>query len=167
MHLTRWLSARRRIVLCVGVPILIAVWWAFRPEKLWINQKVDEPSPIANETGAGPLYTGRLEGTLHHTSGRATIYRTREGKQYLRLSDFSTSNGPDVHVLLANSLDPALKEEIVKGTFDAIELGPLKGNQGDQSYDLPASVDLKKYDAIAIYCERFHSLFGEARMEEF
>jgi Electron transfer DM13 len=167
MHLARWLSAKKWIVLSAGLPILIAVWWASRPEKLWINQKVDEPSPNASETGVAPLYTGRLEGGLHHTTGRATIYRTREGKQYLRLSDFSTSNGQDVHVLLANSLDPTLKEKIVKGTFDAIELGPLKGNHGDQRHDLPASVDLKKYDAIAIYCARFHALFGEARMEEF
>jgi len=91
----------------------------------------------------------------------------RKAKEYVRLSDFSTSNGPDVHVLLAVSNDPLLKENIVKGTFETVELGPLKGNQGDQSYELPASVDLKKYDAIVIYCERFHELFGVARMEEF
>ena len=167
MHLAQWLSPRKWIVASVGVPIVIAAWWAFRPEKLWINHRVDEPSPIAVGTSAEPLYTGRLEGSLHHTSGRATIYRSHEGKEYVRLSDFSTSNGPDVHVLLAASNDPLLKEDIVKGTFETVELGPLKGNQGDQSYELPVSVDLKKYDAIVIYCERFHAVFGVARMEAF
>jgi Electron transfer DM13 len=43
----------------------------------------------------------------------------------------------------------------------------LKGNQGDQNYDLPASVDLQKYDAAVIYCERFHAVFGVARLEQF
>jgi hypothetical protein len=134
--------------------------WPHKPgRKTKIARSRSKPAPFTAK------YTAPRVGP--HTTGRATIYRTREGKQYLRLSDFSTFNGPDVHVLLANSLDPTLKEEIVKGTFDTIELGPLKGNQGDQSYDLPASMDLKKYDAIAIYCERFHALFGEARMEEF
>ena len=65
------------------------------------------------------------------------------------------------------SNDPNLKEEIVKGAFDTIELGSLKDNQGEQTYDLPASVDLKKYDALAIYCERFHAVFGVARLQEF
>ena len=82
-------------------------------------------------------YTGLLAGKAHPTSGRATIYKAPDGKQYLRLSDFSTSNGPDVHVLLAQSADPSLTQDIVKGQLDSVELGSLKGNQGDQNYDLP------------------------------
>jgi hypothetical protein len=55
----------------------------------------------------------------------------------------------------------------VKGELDNVELGTLKGNQGDQNYDLPASVDLNKYQAVAIYCERFHAIFGVAKLEKF
>jgi Electron transfer DM13 len=83
-----------------------------------------------------------------------TIYKAPDGRQYLRLTDFSTSNGPDVHVVLAQSGDQNLTQEIVKGELDSLELGTLKGNQGDQNYDLPASVDLQKYNAVFIYCER-------------
>ena len=60
-----------------------------------------------------------------------------------------------------------LQQEIVKGQLDSVELGSLKGNQGDQNYDLPASVDLQKYNAAVIYCERFHAVFGVARLEQF
>ena len=60
-----------------------------------------------------------------------------------------------------------LTEEIVKGQFDSVELGPLKGNQGDQNYDLAATVDVQKYNAVVIYCERFHAVFGLARLEPF
>ena len=141
---------------------------AFRPEKLWTNNKVSEAAPFSSTTDPQPLYTGRLEGKAHPTSGRATIYQTSGGKQeYLRLTDFMTSNGPDVHVLLARSDDPNLNQEIVKSQVDSVELGPLKGNQGDQNYDLPASVDLRKYNAIVIYCERFHAVFGVATLEPF
>jgi arginine repressor len=70
------------------------------------------------------------------------------------LTDLSTSNGPDVHVVLAQSDDQNLTQEIVKGDLDSLELGTLTGNQGDQNYDLPASVDLQKYNAVFIYCER-------------
>jgi Electron transfer DM13 len=162
-----WFSRRKWVLVAVGLPVLVGAWWAFRPEKLWINKKVNEPAPFASSADPQPLYTGLLEGKAHQTSGRATIYKTADGKEYLRLTNFSTSNGPDVHVLLARSDDQNLKQEIVKGQLDNIELGSLKGNQGDQNYDLPASVDLQKYDAAVIYCERFHAVFGVAKLEQF
>jgi hypothetical protein len=158
---------RRKWILAVSVPVLIAAWWAFRPEKLWINQKVSEAAPFASSSDPQPLYTGRLEGKAHPTSGRATVYGRADGLQYLRLTDFSTSNGPDVHVVLARGDDKTLTQEIVTGQLDNVELGVLKGNQGEQNYDLPASVDLKKYNAVVIYCERFHAVFGIARLEQF
>jgi len=167
MQAGSWLSRRKWILVVFGLPILVGAWWAFRPEKLWINQKVSEPAPFAVSTDPQPLYTGRLEGKAHQTSGRGTIYKTSDGRQYLRLTDFSTSNGPDVHVILARSDDENLTQEIVKGQLDSVELGSLKGNQGDQNYDLPASVDLQKYNAAVIYCERFHAVFGVARLEQF
>jgi hypothetical protein len=151
----------------IGFPILFAAWWAFRPEKLWINQKVNDPAPFASSTDPQPLYTGRLEGKAHQTSGRATIYKTSDDRQYLRLTDFTTSNGPDVHVVLVQTDDANLTKEIVTDQLNSVELGPLKGNQGDQNYDLPASVDLQKYNAAVIYCERFHAIFGVARLEKF
>ncbi len=166
-HVGSWLSRRKWIFVAAGLPILVAAWWAFRPEKLWINEKVNEPAPFASNTDPQPLYTGRLEGKAHQTSGRATIYKTPDGKQYLRLTDFITSNGPDVHVVLTRGDDKGLDHELVKGDLDIVELGLLKGNQGDQNYDLPASIDLTRYNAVTIYCERFHAVFGVARLEQF
>jgi hypothetical protein len=158
-------SRNKWILILIGIPVMAGAWWAFRPEKLFINEKVNEAAPLSSEPEA--LYTGRLEGKVHQTSGRATIYKTADGKEYLRLSDFTTSNGPDVHVLLVRTEDKGLEQEIVKGDLDNVELGTLKGNHGDQNYDLPASVDLNKYQAVAIYCERFHAIFGVARLEKF
>ena len=134
-------------------------------EKLWINQKVNEPAPFASSTDPEPLYTGRLEGKAHQTSGRATIYKTADGREYLRLTDFSTSNGPDVHILWREAMTKNSSKKLKRGI--SVELGLLKGNQGDQNYDLPASVNLKKYDAAVIYCNRFHAVFGVARLEQF
>jgi hypothetical protein len=162
-----WLSRNKWILALIGVPVLVAAWWAFRPEKLFINQKVSEAAPAALSSEPEPLYTGKLEGKIHQTSGRATIYKNKDGKEYLRLSDFTTSNGPDVHVILVRAENKALEQEIVKGDLERVELGTLKGNQGDQNYDLPAAVDLNQYQAVAIYCERFHAIFGVARLEQF
>jgi hypothetical protein len=162
-----WASRKKAILAAIAIPALAAAWWAFRPEKLFVNQKVNEAAPAALGSEPETLYTGKLEGRIHSTSGRATIYKTAAGKEYLRLSDFTTSNGPDVHVLLVRATDKALGQEILRGDLDGVELGSLKGNQGDQNYDLPATADLNQYQAVAIYCERFHTIFGVAKLEKF
>jgi hypothetical protein len=162
-----WLSRRKWILAAIGVGVLVAAWWAFRPERLWVNVKVSEPAPFASTAAAQPLYTGLLAGRAHPTSGRASIYQTTEGKRDLRLTDFMTSNGPDVHVVLARSADENLGRDLVKGDLNSIELGQLKANQGDQNYDLPDSADLSRYDAVVIYCERFHAVFGVAKLDKF
>jgi Electron transfer DM13 len=162
-----WLSRNKLILSFAGIAVLVGAWLAFRPEKLFINQKVNEAAPFAADSEQQPVYTGKLEGKIHQTSGRATFYKSADGRQYLRLSDFITSNGPDVHLLLVRADDKALNQEIVEDDLDSVELGTLKGNQGDQNYDLPAAADLNKYQAVAIYCERFHAIFGIARLEKF
>ena len=162
-----WLSQRKWLLIAVALPVLVAAWWAFRPEKLWINKKVNEAAPFVSAADPQPLFTGRLEGKAHPTSGRATIYKNADGKLYLRLTDFMTSNGPDVHIVLARSDDKRLEQKIVAGDLDNVELGLLKGNQGDQNYDLPTSADLNRYGAVVVYCKRFHAVFGSAKLEPF
>ena len=162
-----WLSRKKWILAGIAVPLLVAAWWAFRPEKLWVNVKVNEPAPFGSTDDLQPLYTGLLAGRAHPTSGRASIYQVSGGKRDLRLTDFMTSNGPDVHVVLAQSNDESLGQDFVKGELNDVELGMLKANQGDQNYDLPDSADLNRYNTVVIYCERFHAVFGVAKLDKF
>ena len=162
-----WLQRKKWILVAIAVPVLVVAWWLFRPEKLWINVRVNEPAPFGTSTDLQPLYTRLLAGSAHPTSGRASIYQTPDGKREVRLTDFVTSNGPDVHLLLALSTDENLGQNFVKGDLNSIELGQLKANQGDQNYDLPDSADLSQYHVVVIYCERFHAVFGVAKLEKF
>ena len=45
---------------------------------------------------------------------------------------------------------------------EVVDLGSIKGNIGDQNYDLPANADLMKYRAVTIWCKRFSVNFGTA-----
>jgi Electron transfer DM13 len=116
---------------------------------------------------AQPLETGTFHGKVHNTSGRATIYKEADGRLVLRLTNFKTSNGPDVHVVLIAAKDADDDANFLKNSTERIELGSLKGNEGDQNYDIPKGTNLKKFQTVSIYCERFNANFGAAPLENF
>jgi hypothetical protein len=151
-----WLARHKRILILASVPILVALWWAFRPEKLWINQTVNEPAPFDTSGDPQPIFTGRFDG---NTGGRVTVFKKPGGEEYLRLSDLTAPGDADAHVELARDAG--------KASVDSIDLGPLKTNQGYQSYDLPAAADLTKYNAVVIHNKRADVVFGLAKLEPF
>jgi hypothetical protein len=102
---------------------------------------------------------GQFKGLAHETSGTAAVYEV-DGKRVLRLTNFMTSNGPDVHVYLVAA--PDAKDDATVKQVGFIDLGSMKGNVGDQNYDVPAGVDLSKYQAVTIWCARFSVNFGTA-----
>ena len=119
------------------------------------------------DKNAKPLLTGTFHGKVHETSGRATVYQQADGKKILRLTRFKTSNGPDVHVILVAAKDAADNDNFISGKVEHIELGKLKGNEGDQNYELPENIDLSKFQTVSIYCERFNANFGAAPLVKF
>jgi hypothetical protein len=160
-------TAPKKIIFGVaGLIILGGLWFAFRPEKLFINKRVNEAPPAQVAGQLTPLLTARFVGEVHKTSGRATVYQQADGSRVLRLTDFSTSNGPAVHVLLVDSSTDSTKD-FALDAVKHVDLGDLKGNQGDQDYSISKDVDLKAYRTVSIYCERFHANFGAANLEEF
>lgn len=122
---------------------------------------------MAHQDMAKALYIGKFHGKVHSTEGRATIYQGSDGKLVLRLTNFKTSNGPDVHVILVAVRDADDDANFLKSNAERVELGKLKGNEGDQNYEIPAGTDLKKFQTVSIYCERFDANFGAAPLEKF
>lgn len=118
-------------------------------------------------TNAKPIETGTFHGKVHNTTGRATIYQEEDGKLVLRLTRFKTSNGPDVHVILIAGTDAEDDANFLKSGTERVELGSLKGNEGDQNYEIPAGTDLAKFQTVSIYCERFNANFGAAPLQKF
>ncbi|WP_197414152.1 DM13 domain-containing protein [Terracidiphilus gabretensis] len=114
-----------------------------------------------------PVATGTFHGQVHATSGRASIYKDMDSKMVLRLTNFKTSNGPDVHVLLIAAKDAEDNQNFLSSMTERVELGKLKGNEGDQNYEIPTGTDLAKFKTVAIYCERFNATFGAAPLEKF
>ena len=111
------------------------------------------------------LVTGTFHGAAHKTSGRATIYQA-PGGDVLRLTHFATSNGPNLHILLIAASDAQDDENFFDRKIERIDLGKLKGNDGDQNYAIPAGTDIAKFKAVSVFCERFNANFGTAPLEK-
>jgi hypothetical protein len=151
----------------LAVPIVavaaFVAWYAFRPERLVVNRRVDEAMPAAQGSSAPQtLVVGQFYGILHPTAGTATVYRMEDGTRVLRFTSFSTSNGPDVHVYMVAADDAKDAATVQQAGF--IDLGILKGNVSDQNYTLGADLDLAKYRAVSIWCKRFSVNFGAAAL---
>jgi hypothetical protein len=151
-----------KIAIAVVGVVLFVAWYAFRPERLYINERVHEELPSTNAGSIQTIESGVFYGIAHPTEGTATVYRMGDRALMLRFTNFRTSNGPNVHVYLV-AADDAKDETALHASF--IDLGPIKGNIGDQNYDLDTSVDLSKYRAVSIWCKRFSVNFGVAPLK--
>ena len=152
----------------VVLAVLVVGWYLFRPELLFISKTVnEEPPKAAPATSAVPsspgpriVAQGKFRGLAHETKGVAAIYRLPDGKRVLRLTEFETSNGPDVHVYLVRAADANDNAAVKKAGF--VDLGSMKGNRGDQNYDVPVDIDLSTHRSVSIWCARFSVNFGVA-----
>jgi len=152
---------KRKMTFAIGLVVMVGLWYAFRPELFFVTREVNERFPSLGEAGgAMAVAKGNFRSLAHETRGTATIYRLADGKQTLRLADFETSNGPDVHVYLSAAQIEKGSDAIKTAGF--IDLGSMKGNKGEQNYDIPANTDLTKYRYATIWCARFGVNFGTA-----
>lgn len=171
----RWLWPAAAVLAVIAAVVL---FW-FQPQKLFIDDRVSEtipsaaapaPSvPTSDAEASSPsvvepvepveLSRGEFVSLDHGTKGVARVLELGDGRRIVRLEGLDTENGPDLYLYL--TANPAAGDE---GAFDDdhLNLGRLKGNQGDQNYDLPAGTDLAGFPTVVIWCDRFNSAFGAA-----
>jgi hypothetical protein len=158
---------KRNLFIGAGAVALAIGWYAFRPELLFITKTVNEDFPggaamASIDKAPMAITTGTFNGLAHETKGKASIYQLSDGSRTLRLTEFETSNGPDVRVYLTAGDVEKGNDAINQAGF--VDLGSMKGNKGDQNYAVPASVDLHKYKNVTIWCARFGVNFGQATL---
>src|SRR5690606_28222149 len=148
----------------------------FEPQQLFVDERVSDPVPVAAPSMAAEsdgdqppaptvasepreLLRGELVSRDHGTSGSVRFLELADGSRVLRIEDLDTDNGPDLYLYL--STNAADGDE---GAFDDdfLSLGGLKGNLGDQNYEVPADVDVARFRSVVIWCDRFDSAFGAA-----
>ena len=108
-----------------------------------------EEAAAATPSAPIALGSGSFQGlTGHRGAGNATVFELSDGSRVLRLEDFDVSNGPGLEVYLVPGADQ-------RGTSGGVKLADLKGNVGNQNYDVPADLDLTGDWTVLIWCAPF------------
>jgi hypothetical protein len=153
--------------------VTVTVAGAYLGVETLIDDRVDEDvvtagapatgSERANPDGPPPnvlLASGRFESLEHETSGIAQVIQVPDGRRFLTLTRFETDNGPDLRVYLST---PDVSENSSGDDFE--DLGGLKGNVGDQQYEIPPEVSLDRLTNALIWCRAFSVGFGAAALQ--
>jgi Electron transfer DM13 len=103
---------------------------------------------------------GSFESIAHSGTGNAAVVELPSGKRMLTLTDFETDSGPDLRLYVSTG-NPASGD---LGDFE--DLGALKGNIGNQQYELPAGLSLDRYATVVVWCRAFSVAFTSAALEK-
>jgi hypothetical protein len=120
------------------------------------NSTFNENMTDSMKNNGKPLmgnFVGAGDG-FHNVEGVAKVLVLADGKSFLRLENLKATNGPDLYVYLSTDKDVS----------DIVNLGRLKGNIGNQNYEIPEGTDTSKYNTVLIWCKAFSTLFGSAKL---
>ena len=122
-----------------------------------VNENMTEAAAttLGNTSSLIGEFIGVNDG-IHNAEGLAKVIPLDDASRILRLENFEATNGPDLYVYLATD----------NSASDFVNLGRLKGNIGNQNYDIPQGTDFSRYDTVLIWCQAFSVLFGSAELEQ-
>jgi len=122
---------------------------------------MDDPMPEMDEPII--ITQGEFQGvdTNYQGTGTATIYQLPDESYLLRFEAFTSTNGPDLHVILSGHPNPTTQTELMAVHLD---LGSLKGNKGAQNYPIQSYVDISEFESVVIYCQLFGVIFSTASL---
>jgi hypothetical protein len=157
----RWaLTGLGALVIVVVAPI---AWYLLSP--LFIDRRAQEDPAVASSAVAGTVVARGTFGevdAIHKGEGHAVLTRLTDGRYSLRFEAFRVTNGPDLYVYLSGHPSPRSSAQLHEITD--LEVATLKGNVGDQSYELPAGFDPARYKSAVVYCKRFTTVFSTAEL---
>ena len=126
------------------------------------------PPPAAEQLTEADRSTLAATGTFIHANpsdpihwgrGKVSVY---ERTVYLE-PDFEVGPGPKYHVYLVPNASVRNEAGVKDAKF--VDLGRLRAFKGSQRYPIPASVDLKQYPSLVIWCEAFGVLISPADLK--
>lgn len=124
-----------------------------------VKDKMADINPITTTTpGVVAKYSGNFIATSGHTAnGTAKIFYDSSTTKYtLKFENFNVTSGPDLKVYLSKDAPPT--------TGNFINLGALKSNSGNQSYEITGAPNFLEYKYVLVHCQQYNHLFASANL---
>lgn len=127
------------------------------------------PSPTTQPTEPAQAMQGTLiaEGSFYQVAyqgkGVAAVYQAEDGQRVLHLDDFEVQDGPDLHVYLVE--EDAIEELNAMDMVGAVDLGVLQASSGEQSYLIPAGLELGDFALVLIWCVPEETPYTAAQLD--
>jgi hypothetical protein len=138
----------RKIVIIVFLAFLVANCSGNDDDAFMNNASDIKDEPVEMTS----LVMGDFVSGAHPTSGKAAV---NKDKTILSFTNFKTDNGPKLLVYLSTDVS----------STEFVNLGDLKGIEGNFTYNIPANIDLSKYKLVNIWCVDFSVSFGTAELK--
>jgi hypothetical protein len=151
MNAAKQMSQRQKNMVMIGAGQINNTVNAMTPGTIKQQQQVNATITSKIRTGS---FIGAGDG-FHNAEGLAKVIPLGDGITVIRLENFKSTNGPNVHLYLSTD----------KAASNFIDLGRLKANNGNQNYNIPDGTDLAKYSMALIWCKDFSVLFGSAELK--
>jgi hypothetical protein len=115
---------------------------------------------------------GAPRDAIHNATGEIKYYQivTVDNEVVLELirlesqleAGFTVTYVPDLTLYLSQHENPTSPAEIFSGEGGAFEVAALKGNKGNQNYEIGVEFDPTKYKSAVIYSPELEQIFGVA-----
>jgi hypothetical protein len=190
MEITQIVRRNKKTVsLAVAVAVVVVglgAYW-FGPWHLFVNRTADESLPAAPAEipaaddatagavgepddggaarggGATVLAEGSFRSLAHESTGIAKLVEI-DGATFLRFEDLDVLSGPDLRVYLSSAPGDAAESAFGEDQLVA-DLGGLRANKGNLTYEIPSGVDLEQVRSVSVWCRRFSVGFGVAPLD--
>jgi hypothetical protein len=122
------------------------------PDAAETLSEADRAEPVAN----GTFIHANPSDPIHWGKGKVGVYR----RVVFLESDFEVGPRPAFHVYLVPKAKIRRSSDMDGVMY--VDLGGLRAFKGSQRYAIPAGVNLRDYQSVIIWCERFSVLISPA-----
>lgn len=113
-------------------------------------------STMAHSASASMAADSMDHGTFHGLNGKQVKGKVTVDGHAVKLSGFSSDEGPDLHLYLTNGTGEAA---VGKGT----ELGKVSFDDSSQSFDLKNAM-VSHFTDVVVHCDKAKAVFGAAAL---
>lgn len=116
-------------------------------------------TPAASHTHAAATSSVTLTGTFGGLNGKKVSGNVTITGDTIKLTGFSSDQGPDLHLYLANGTSES-------ETTAGVEIAAVAWNSSTQTFTIPSGVDASKYKDLVEHCDKALAVFGAAALSK-